>query len=191
MIEKDLKEWKDSGRRKPLMILGVRQCGKTYSMKELGRREFLDSAYFNFESDEGGILKSIFEKGFDTGRIIDELSYVRGKSITPGTLIIFDEIQYCMRAIASLKYFCEETPEYFIICAGSLLGVKLHESRKGRSGDFSFPVGKVQFMDMYPMNFAEFVRETRGDLYGDLVESVSAGDIVPDAAVPILDEAVR
>ncbi|WII09068.1 ATP-binding protein [Methanomassiliicoccales archaeon LGM-DZ1] len=191
LIEKSLKEWKDSHRRKPLMILGVRQCGKTYSMKELGRREFPDYAYFNFESDEGGRLKGIFEKGLDTSRIIDDLSYVRGKRITPDTLIIFDEIQYCMRAIASLKYFCEEAPEYYIVCAGSLLGVKLHESTEGRSGDYSFPVGKVRFMNMYPMNFAEFLRETRGDLYGDLAENISAGETVPDAAMSVLEEAVR
>lgn len=173
------------------MILGVRQCGKTYTMKEFGRREFPDCAYFNFESDEGGRLKGIFEKGFDTGRIIEDLSYVRGKRIAPDTLMIFDEIQYCMRAIASLKYFCEEAPEYYIICAGSLHGIKLHESTEGRSGDYSFPVGKVRFMNMYPMNFAEFLRETRGDLYGDLAENISAGETVPDAAMPVLEEAVR
>ncbi|MCI2074540.1 MAG: AAA family ATPase [Candidatus Methanomethylophilus sp.] len=191
LIEKSLKEWKGSVRRKPLMISGVRSCGKTYTLKEFGRREFPDCAYFNFESDEGGRLKSVFEKGLDTGRIIDDLSYIRGKRITPDTLIIFDEIQYCMRAIASLKYFCEEAPEYYIVCAGSLLRVRPHGPKARRSVDCTFPVGKVRFMNMYPMNFAEFLRETRGDLYGDIAENISAGETVPDAAMPVLEEAVR
>lgn len=157
-----LVKWKNKTKRKPLIVSGVRQCGKTYLIKdEFGKREFSDVAYFNFDGDEG--LQSIFDYNFDTERIIDELgSVVRGKKIDVGeTLVIFDEIQACPRAIQSLKYFSENVPELHIISAGSLLGVALRE--KG----ISFPVGKVERLDMYPMSFEEFVEADGGKKYLD------------------------
>ena len=147
----DLLKWKNKSNRKPLIVSGVRQCGKTYLIKEFGRLEFVDVAYFNFDGEKG--LQSVFDYNFDTDRILDELgSVVRGKKITVGeTLVIFDEIQSCPRAIQSLKYFCENIPELHIIAAGSLLGVALREE------GISFPVGKVDRIEMHPMSFEEFV----------------------------------
>ena len=163
----NLLNWKNKTRRKPLIVSGVRQCGKTYLIKEFGEKEFSDVAYFNFDGNEG--LKSVFEYNFDTQRIIDELgSVVRGKTITAGeTLVIFDEIQACPRAIQSLKYFCENIPELHIISAGSLLGVALREM------GISFPVGKVERLEMYPMSFEEFVE---ADVGGNYIVGVSKLD---------------
>lgn len=147
--------------RKPLLITGVRQCGKTYLIKEFGKKEFSDVAYFNFDGDLG--LQSIFDYNFDTDRIIDELgSVVRGKKINiKETLVVFDEIQDCPRAIQSLKYFCENVPELHLVAAGSLLGVAL------RKDGISFPVGKVERLEMYPMSFEEFVEADDGKKYLD------------------------
>ena len=151
-IMKQLIEWKNSADRKPLLLTGVRQCGKTWIMKDFGEKHFEDVAYFMFEGNKG--LSSIFEYDFDTSRIIDELgNVIRGKAIIPGkTLVIFDEIQSCPRAITSLKYFCENVRELHIICAGSLLGVAMKQE------NISFPVGKVDRLQMYPMSFSEFLR---------------------------------
>ena len=116
---KSLIKWKASQSRKPLILKGVRQCGKTYLLKEFGVRCYQDTAYFNFEENEA--LKTVFEKDYDIKRIIFELELQHGKKIqTENTLIIFDEIQECGRALTSLKYFCENAPEYHIVCAGSL-----------------------------------------------------------------------
>ena len=158
-IMKKLFEWKDDSDRKPLLITGVRQCGKTYVMKEFGARSFEDVTYLNFESDDG--LCSIFDYNFDVNRIIDEIeSIISGKKITPGkTLVIFDEIQSCPRAITSLKYFCENMRELHVICAGSLLGVAVKQE------NISFPVGKVDRLQMYPMSFSEFLRADGGEKY--------------------------
>ncbi len=158
------KEWKNKKNRKPLLVTGVRQCGKTYLVKEFGMNEFEDMAYFNFDGNTG--LKSIFEYDFDTNRIIDELgSVIRGKTIAPGkTLVVFDEIQDCPRAIQSLKYFCENVPELHVIAAGSLLGVALREE------GISFPVGKVDRLEMYPMSFEEFVMADGGMNYIEGIE---------------------
>ena len=124
-IMKQLVEWKDSVDRKPLLLTGVRQCGKTYVCKQFGERYFEDTAYFYFEGNKG--LSSVFDYDFDVDRIIDELgNIIRGKEIIPGkTLVIFDEIQACPNAITSLKYFCENKRELHIVCAGSLLGVAI------------------------------------------------------------------
>ena len=151
-ITKKLTAWKNARNRKPLLITGVRQCGKTYILKKFGEEQFADTAYFNFDGNRG--LASVFEPDFDSRRIIRELgSIVRRKKIIPGeTLIIFDEIQACPRAISALKYFFEEVPELHIVCAGSLLGVAL------KSESISFPVGKVNTMTMYPMSFKEFLQ---------------------------------
>lgn len=121
----ELLKWKEKKNRKPLLLTGVRQCGKTYIIKEFGKKEFEDTAYFNFDGNIG--LKSVFDFDFDVNRIVDELAnVVYGDKIVPGrTLVVFDEIQDCPRAIQSLKYFCENMPELHVIAAGSLLGVLL------------------------------------------------------------------
>ena len=154
-----LLKWKEKKNRKPLLLTGVRQCGKTYIIKEFGKKQFEDTAYFNFDGNTG--LKSIFEYDFDVERMIAELAnVVYGKRIVPGkTLVIFDEIQDCPRAIQSLKYFCENMPNLHVIAAGSLLGVAL------RKEGISFPVGKVDRIEMYPMSFEEFVIADGGEKY--------------------------
>lgn len=161
------KAWKNKKIRKPLLVTGVRQCGKTYLIKKFGQSEFEDMAYFNFEGNTG--LQSVFAYDFDTDRILDELgSIILGKKIIPGsTLVVFDEIQDCPRAIQALKYFCENLPELHIIAAGSLLGVALREE------GISFPVGKVERIHMYPMSFEEFVRADGGGKYIDGVRKVA------------------
>ena len=154
-----LLKWKEKKNRKPLLVTGVRQCGKTYLIKEFGRTEFEEMAYFNFDGNTG--LKSVFDYDFNVERIMDELgNIIYGKKIIPGkTLVVFDEIQDCSRAIQSLKYFCENMPELHLIAAGSLLGVAL------RKEGISFPVGKVDRMEMYPMSFEEFVMADGGENY--------------------------
>lgn len=154
-----LQKWKNKKNRKPLLLTGVRQCGKTYIIREFGKREFEETAYFNLDGNAG--IQSIFEYDFDVERIVDELgSMIYGKKIVPGkTLVVFDEIQDCPRAIQSLKYFCENMPELHVIAAGSLLGVAL------RKEGISFPVGKVDRIEMYPMSFEEFVIADGGKKY--------------------------
>ena len=142
--------WKDSKRRKPLLLTGVRQCGKTYVIKAFGERCFENTVYLNFE--ENGRLSALFDDDYDVYRIIREIEITQRTVITPGkTLLIMDEIQECPRAITSLKYFCENMLELHVVCAGSLLGVALKRE------NISFPVGKVNRMQMFPMNFREFV----------------------------------
>lgn len=150
-ITESLKAWKVSPHRKPLLVTGIRQCGKTYILKKFAEDFFEDAAYFYFEGNKR--LASIFQTDFDTARIIDELgSIIRHKQIIPGkTLIIFDEIQACPEALTALKYFYETMPELHIVCAGSLLGVALKRNK------ISFPVGKVDRLNMYPMSFKEFL----------------------------------
>ncbi len=167
-------EWKNKKNRKPLLVLGVRQCGKTYLIKEFGRREFEDTAYFNFDGNKG--LQSVFDYDFDTKRIVGELSSViYGKEIIPDkTLVVFDEIQDCPRAIQSLKYFCEEMPELHIVAAGSLLGVAL------RKEGISFPVGKVDRIEMFPMNFEEFVTADGGEKYIEGIKKLDFSREIPE-----------
>lgn len=162
MIRKEyasLINWKNKKVRKPLMVLGVRQCGKTYLIKEFGKQEFEDMAYCNFDGNKG--LQSIFDYDFDINRILEELgSIVLGKKIVPGkTLLVLDEIQDCPRAIQALKYFCENLPELHVIAAGSLPGIALREEGT------SFPVGKVEQLEMFPMSFEEFVIADGGEKY--------------------------
>lgn len=162
MLRKDyekLLKWKNKTARKPLLVLGVRQCGKTYLVKEFGSKEFENMAYINFDGNKG--LQSIFDYDFDINRILDEIgSVVLNKKIIPGkTLLFLDEIQDCPRAIQSLKYFCENLPELHVIAAGSLLGIALKEQ------GISFPVGKVQRLEMFPMSFEEFVIADGGEKY--------------------------
>lgn len=157
-IMSDLIEWKNSKNRKPLILKGARQVGKTYILKEFGNKYYNNVAYFNFDHDNG--LYSLFENSKNPDRIIEQLSLVNGLKIEKGkTLIIFDEIQECPDALNSLKYFCEDEPEYHIACAGSLLGIRLSKT--------SFPVGKVDFLNLYPMTFSEFLE---ADGRGNLVE---------------------
>lgn len=149
-IENKILKWKNSSKRMPLIIKGARQIGKTYTALMIGKKYYKNTVYFNMEDSQG--LVSIFEKDFDIERIITELSIRSGESIFKNeTLIIFDEIQACERALLSLKYFCEKAPEYHIIAAGSLLGVALNREK------YSFPVGKVDMITMYPMDFEEFL----------------------------------
>ena len=173
-VVKQFIAWKNKKTRKPLLVTGVRQCGKTYSIKEFGDREFDDMAYFNFDGNKG--LHSIFEHDFDTDRIIHELeSVVLEKKIHPGkTLVVFDEIQDCPRAIQALKYFCEDMPELHLIAAGSLLGVAL------RAEGISFPVGKVERIEMYPMSFEEYLIADGGRKYIEGLKIYAPGRELPE-----------
>ena len=142
--------WKNEKGRKPLVVTGVRQCGKTYAIKEFGREHFENLAYFNFEGNTA--LQSIFDYDFNIERIVPELERYSKQKISDGkTLVFFDEIQACPKAITSLKYFCEDRANLHVIAAGSLLGVVI------RQAEISFPVGKVERLQMYPMSFEEFV----------------------------------
>ena len=144
-----LKKWKEKKERLPLILLGARQVGKTWLMKEFGEQCFEDVCYVNFENP--GAVTDVFEGSIEPTRIIELLGAYHGKKINPNnTLLIFDEIQEVPRALTALKYFAEEAPEYAICCAGSLLGVTLH-------GGTSFPVGKVEFLTINPMSFDEFL----------------------------------
>ena len=145
-----LESWRVSGNRKPLILQGARQVGKTYSILEFGRTRYENVAYFNFETNPG--LARTFDESISPDYLIPILSHIAGQTIVrEKTLIIFDEIQLCERALTSLKYFCEEAPDYHIIAAGSLLGVAVNRSR------FSFPVGKVDMKTLYPMDLEEFM----------------------------------
>lgn len=147
-ITEKLIKWKESKSRKPLILRGARQVGKTYILKDFGENYYENVAYFNFDHDDG--LSDLFLNTKDPKRIIEQLALVAGKKINPNTtLIIFDEIQECPNALNSLKYFCEEANEYHVVCAGSLLGIRLSKT--------SFPVGKVDFLNLYPMTFSEFL----------------------------------
>ncbi len=145
-----LKNWKDNPHRKPLILQGARQVGKTYSLLEFGRTCYENVAYFNFESNPK--LASIFEENISPDYLIPILSHLAGQTIIKEkTLVIFDEVQKCERALTSLKYFCEEAPRYHIAVAGSLLGVAVNRE------EYSFPVGKVDMKTMYPMDMEEFM----------------------------------
>ncbi|HWK08146.1 MAG TPA: ATP-binding protein [Puia sp.] len=158
-----LTKWKQSASRKPLIIRGARQVGKTWLMKEFGRREYKQCAYVNFESN--AVLKTLFIDNFDIRRIIQAIQIETGITIEAGnTLIILDEIQEAKGALTSLKYFQENAPQYHIISAGSLLGVALNNHT-------SFPVGKVEFMDLHPLNFAEFMAAVGETSLLDLLQS--------------------
>ena len=156
-------EWKDKAHRKPLMITGCRQCGKTWLMNEFGKRYFTETLLFNFEKDPS--LADIFQYDLDPVRILKELGIlVNGKPInTDTTLIIFDEIQQCPQAITSLKYFEESGINLYLLCAGSLLGVELKRKT------VSFPVGKIDQLKLYPLSFYEFTEALGGGKYLDLL----------------------
>ena len=162
-----LYEWKNSNDRKPLILKGARQVGKTWLMKEFGRLYYKEVFYFNFDEEEE--LKSIFDKSKDVRRIIELLGMIKGSAILPEKhLIIFDEIQECPSALGTLKYFCENAPEYHIIAAGSLLGTLLAQPK-------SYPVGKVNVLNISPMTFNEFLEATEPRLY-DYYKSIKKGE---------------
>lgn len=170
MIEKDLIDWKNNLAKKPLMVFGARQVGKTHSVLAFGKENYADTLYLNFENNEP--LKSIFEKDLDTNRILIALSALSGKKIIAGqTLIFFDEIQAAPKAITSLKYFCENNPQYDIIAAGSLLGVAVNRE------SLSFPVGKIDSLTMYPMNFKEFLWATENETLATVIEDAYDNDL--------------
>ena len=160
---KDLIRWKNGDHRKPLVIRGARQVGKTWIMKEFGKTHYEKLAYINFDNNER--MESLFSGNLDISRIITALQIESGVTIEANnTLIIFDEVQEVPRALTSLKYFCENAPLYHIIAAGSLLGVALHPGT-------SFPVGKVDFMDLYPLSFMEFLNATGNENLVGLLET--------------------
>lgn len=160
-IEK-LYKWKNSKRRKPLIIEGARQVGKTWLMKEFGKQAYSDTVYINFDSNTR--MADLFAVDLDTDRLILGLELYAGRKIdSDNTLLIFDEVQEVPKALASLKYFYENAPQYHIVCAGSLLGIALHQGT-------SFPVGKVDFLKLYPLSFSEFLMATGNERFAKLLK---------------------
>ena len=166
-----LYRWKESKHRKPLIIEGARQVGKTWLMKEFGRKAYPDTIYINFDSNSR--MAELFSADLNPDRLILGIELYAGKKINPEkTLLIFDEIQEIPRALAALKYFCEDAPQYHIVCAGSLLGIALHEGT-------SFPVGKIQFLKLYPLSFREFLMAVTGRQYADLLDRQDYSMLTP------------
>ena len=160
----DLIRWKDSKARKPMIIRGARQVGKTWLMREFGGTQYKQYAYINFDNNER--MEHLFSGNLDISRIVTALQIESGVSIdADNTLVIFDEVQEVPNALTSLKYFCENAPQYHVIAAGSLLGVALHPGA-------SFPVGKVDFMDLYPLDFLEFMRALGEERLVDLLDNM-------------------
>ena len=181
-IMEKLIEWKNDKDRKPLILRGARQVGKTYIIKQFGEENYEGVAYFNFDHDTE--LYNMFENTKDPLRILEQLAFVYGKAIIPGkTLIVFDEIQECPNALNSLKYFEEEAKEYHIISAGSLLGIRLSHT--------SFPVGKVNFLDMYPMTFTEFLEADGCKNLVDYMNSIKSIEKIPDIFFDRLSEKLK
>ena len=178
-VEKKLLSWKESDKHKPLVLLGIRQCGKTFILTEFGKEHFDDFIRFDFERNPQ--LTDVF-RDLDPKRILKELSAFSGRKITKDTLVIFDEIQHCYPALTSLKYFSEELPDHHIVCAGSLLGLALAErERKDKPGwRTSFPVGKVTFIRMWPMDFGEYVLAVKGEDYFGTLDGIAADDPLPE-----------
>lgn len=157
-----LKKWKEKKRRKPLIIRGARQVGKTWLMKEFGAKEYAQVVYINFDNNER--MKNLFEGSLEVDRLVLGLELYAGHKIDPeNTLLIFDEVQEVPKALTSLKYFNEDAPQYQIVCAGSLLGVALHQGT-------SFPVGKVEFLDLYPLSYFEFLTAMGKEQYVELLQ---------------------
>ena len=172
-ILKKLLAWKESPYRKPLILKGVRQVGKTWILKEFGRRYYENTAYFNFDENEE--YKQFFETTKDVERILQNLVMASGQQIVPEkTLIIFDEVQDCPKVINAMKYFCENAPQYHVACAGSLLGIALAKPS-------SFPVGKVNFMQIDPMTFSEFLLANGDGNLVDYMNTLHSIEPIPDA----------
>lgn len=183
LIMHKLLDWKNSPYRKPLILKGVRQVGKTWVLKEFGKRYYENVAYFNFDENEE--YKQFFETTKDVDRILQNLMLASGENIAPEkTLIIFDEVQDCPKVINSMKYFCENTPQYHIACAGSLLGITLAKPS-------SFPVGKVNFMQIDPMTFTEFLFANGNENLANYLESVDTLEPIPEAFFNPLQEKLK
>lgn len=181
-ILNELIKWKESKYRKPLILKGERQIGKTYILKQFGQENYEGVAYFNFDHDED--LYNLFNNTKNPKRILEQLAFIYGKAIIPGkTLIIFDEIQECPNALNSLKYFQEEANEYHIACAGSLLGIRLSHT--------SFPVGKVDFLNMYPMTFSEFLIADNCENLVEYMKSIKKIENIPDIFFNQLEEKLK
>ena len=181
-IMEELIKWKNNTDRKPLILRGARQVGKTYIIKQFGEENYEGVAYFNFDHDEG--LYNIFRHTKDPKRILEQLSFIYGKAILPEkTLIIFDEIQECPNALNSLKYFQEEANEYHIVCAGSLLGIRVSHT--------SFPVGKVEFINMYPMTFSEFLIADDCENLVEYMKYIKEIENIPDIFFNKLEEKLK
>lgn len=181
-IIKNLIAWKSDKKRKPLIIHGARQVGKTWALKAFGKEHFEDVAYFNFDKDDSGLCE-LFRTTKDPNRLIQQLSFIHGRKINPQTtLLILDEIQECDEALNSLKYFCEELPEYAVACAGSLLGIYLNHLGT------SFPVGKVNHLYMYPLTFLEFLHTSDKGLY-EYTQSIQQIEPLPQIFCDKLREA--
>lgn len=173
LIISKLLAWKNSPYRKPLILRGVRQVGKTWILKEFGKLNYKNIAYFNF--DENKEYKQFFETTKNVERILQNLMLASGQKIEPeNTLIIFDEVQDCPEVINSMKYFCENAPQYHVACAGSLLGITLAKPS-------SFPVGKVNFMQINPMNFTEFLLANGDENLVKFIEQIDRIAPIPDA----------
>ena len=158
-----LQKWKANKRRKPLIIRGARQVGKTWLMKEFGSSAYENVVYINFDNNER--MRRLFEGNLEVEHLVTGLELYAGHKIDPeNTLLIFDEVQEIPKALTSLKYFNEDAPQYQIICAGSLLGVALHQGT-------SFPVGKVEFLDLFPLSFFEFMMAMGKDRYVELLKN--------------------
>lgn len=176
----DLKKWKDSKHRKPLILRGARQVGKTWILEEFGK-EF-ENGFVTINFDKNPEHAQFFETTKDVRRILQNLAVSTGKKITPQTLVIFDEIQACPAALNSLKYFCEDAPEYYVASAGSLLGITLSDG---------FPVGKVDFLDMGPMTFSEFLLACRDENLVEYIKSIDSIETIPDAFANPLTEKLK
>lgn len=176
LFEKKLLNWKDSGMKKPLMVIGVRQIGKTYTIDKFARKNFEEYIYINLEKNDG--VREIFERTIDDVKIIEELELYLGKKIDlEKTIFFFDEVQVSERFIVSLKYFSESERPYKIVCAGSLLGIKINRFSS------SFPVGKITMEYMYPMNFEEFLLATNNEmLLNKIKESYDKMEAMPSFA---------
>lgn len=173
LIMSKLLAWKNSPYRKPLILKGVRQVGKTWILKEFGKLYYKNIAYFNF--DENKEYKQFFETTKNVERILQNLMLASGQKIEPeNTLIIFDEVQDCPEVINSMKYFCENAPQYHVACAGSLLGITLAKPS-------SFPVGKVNFMQINPMTFTEFLLANGDENLAKYIEQIDKIEPIPDA----------
>lgn len=179
-ILSELIKWKESKRRKPLILKGARQVGKTWVLQEFGKRFFSNYLYINFEKQEE--YKQFFQTTKDVYRIMQNLSMASGKKITTDTLIIFDEIQACEEALNTLKYFCEDAPDYFVASAGSLLGLKLSQG---------FPVGKVDFLELGAMSFEEFLLANGDKNLFDYLNSIDKISPIPDAFLNPLIEKLK
>ena len=181
-IKKELLKWKESKYRKPLILKGARQVGKTFILKQFGKENYEGVAYFNFDHDED--LYNLFSNTKDPRRILEQLAFIYGKAIVPEkTLIIFDEIQECPNALNSLKYFQEEANEYHVACAGSLLGIRLSHT--------TFPVGKVDFLNMYPMSFSEFLKADNCNNLVEYMETINSIQTIPEIFANQLEEKLK